>query len=87
MGGLVLLDLRTEVGISQLKYMCDAIYTDSKPGKLITMNLKYSQMESGIAEPLLEHPHIHISYLTGTWITSLRKYLYLHNMTVTLTDN
>jgi hypothetical protein len=87
MGGLDLIDLRTEVGISQLKYMRDAIYTDSEPGKLITMNLKYSQMESGIAESLLEHPHIHISYLTCTWITSLRQYLSLHNMTVTLTDS
>jgi hypothetical protein len=86
-GGLYLLDLRTEVEISQLKYMRDAIYTDSKPGKLITMNLKYSQMEAGIAKPLLEHPHIHISYLTSTWITSLRQYLYLHNMTVSLTDS
>ena len=88
MGGLDLLDLRTEAGISQLKYMRDAIYTDSESGKLITMNLKYSQMvEAGINEPLLEHPHIHISYLTTTWITSLRQYLYLHNMTVTLTDS
>ena len=87
MGGLDLLDLRTEVGISQLKYMRDAIYTDSEPGKLITMNLKYSQLESGIAKPLLEHPEIYISYLTPTWITSIRQYLYLHNMTVTLTDS
>jgi hypothetical protein len=86
MGGLALIDLRTEIGISRLKYMRDAIYTNSEPGKLIIMNLKYSQMEAGIAEPLLEHPHIHISYLTPTWTTSLRQYLYLHNMTVTLTD-
>ena len=87
-GGLDLLDLQTEVSISQLKYMRDAFYTDSEPGKLITMNLKYSQLEqSGISEPLLEHPEIYVSYLTLTWITSIRQYLYLHNVTVTLTDS
>jgi hypothetical protein len=76
MGGLALIDLRTEVGISQLKYMRDAIYSDSKAGKVIIMSLKYSQIEAGIAEPLLEHPHICLSYLTPTWLLSVCQYLY-----------
>jgi hypothetical protein len=62
MGGLALLDLRTELGISQLKYLCDAIYSDSESGKLIIMSLKYSQIKAGIQEPLLEHPSIFLSY-------------------------
>lgn len=86
LGGLDLIDLRTEVGISQLKYMRDAIYSESEAGKLITMSLKYSQIEAGIAEPLLEHPHIRISYLTPTWLLSIRQYLYQHNLTVSITD-
>jgi hypothetical protein len=86
MGGLALIDLRTEVSISQLKYMRDAIYSDSEAGKLIIMSLKYSQIEAGICEPLLEHPHIRISYLTPTWLLSVRQYLYQHNLTVSLTD-
>lgn len=86
MGGLALIDLSTEVGISQLKYMRDAIYSDSEAGKLIIMSLKYSQIEAGIAEPLLEHPHICLSYLTPTWLLSVRQYLYQHNLTVSLTD-
>ena len=39
MGGLALIDLRTEVGISQIKYMRNAVYSDTEPGKLITMSL------------------------------------------------
>jgi hypothetical protein len=86
MGGLALIDLRTEVGISQLKYMRDAIYSDSEAGKLIIMSLKYSQIEAGIAEPLLENPQIHLQYLTPTWLLSIRQYLYQHNLTVSITD-
>jgi hypothetical protein len=42
MGGLALIDLRTKVGISQIKYMRDAIFSNSEPEKLIIMSLKYS---------------------------------------------
>ena len=86
MGGLDLIDLRTEIGISTIQYMRDAIYKGSEAGKLILLNLKYSQIESGIAEPLLEHPHIHVPYLTSSWLMSVRQFLYLHNMTITVTD-
>ena len=36
--------------------------------------------------PLLENPHIRISYLTSTWTTSLQQFLFQHNLQVTLTD-
>lgn len=50
------------------------------------LNVKYSQIESGIKEPLLECPVIPISYLTPTWILSVRQFLSQHHMKVTLTD-
>ncbi len=87
MGGLALIDLRTELGISQLKYLRDSIFSDSESGKLIIMSLKYSQIEAGIVEPLLEHPSIHLPYLTPTWLTSVRQYLYQHTLTVSITNS
>ena len=86
MGGLALLDLRTEMGISMIKYMRNTIYSETEAGKLMILNLKYSQIESGIAENLLEHPAVHIPFLTPTWITSVRQFLYVHNMKISLTD-
>ena len=86
MGGLALLDLRTEMRISMIKYLRNAIYTETEAGKLMILNLKYSQIESRIAENLLEHPTVHIPFLTSTWITSVRQFLYVHNMKISLTD-
>jgi ribonuclease HI len=85
-GGLNLVDLRTEVGISQIRFFRHAIYSGSEAGKLLLISLKYTQIEAGIAEPLLEQPEVHVSYITPTWITSLRQFLYTHNITITLTD-
>ena len=86
LGGLNLMDLRTELGISNLKYFRDAVYTESEAGKLIILNVKYSQIESGIAEPLFEHPSIRIPYLTPSWIMSVRQFMSQHNVTLTMTD-
>jgi hypothetical protein len=86
MGGIDLMDLRTEMGISQLKYFRDSVYADSEAGQMMILNVKYSQLESGISEPIMEHPGINISYLTPTWITSLRQFLYQHNLTISLTE-
>ena len=58
LGGLGLFDLCTEFGISTLKYMHDAIYSHTEAGRLMTLNVKYSRIESAISEPLLEHPGI-----------------------------
>ena len=50
------------------------------------MTVKYTQIESGLLQPILEHPSVHIPYMTPTWTTSLRQFLYQHNLTITLTD-
>ena len=83
-GGLGILDLKTEGGLSQIKEFCHALYGDSEPGKLVMYSLKYSQMESGLGFHLLEDPTVFISWLTPTWI--VRQFLYNHNITITLTD-
>ena len=86
LGGIALYDLRTEAGIESLKFFRDALYNNSENGKLIRLNLQYSQIEAGIGQDLLQFPNIHISYLTPTWILSLRQFLSLHNMSVTVSD-
>jgi hypothetical protein len=86
MGGLALYDVRTEMGIAQLKVLRNAIYNNSEVGKMIIISLKYSQIEAGIQQNLLEHPDITIPYLTPTWTTSLRQFLFQHNLAVTITD-
>jgi hypothetical protein len=68
LGGIALYDLRTEAGIESLKFFRDALYNNSENGKLIRLNLQYSQIEAGIGQDLLQFPSIHISYLTLTWI-------------------
>jgi hypothetical protein len=50
-------------------------------------NVKYSQIESGLSELLLDHPAKHIPYLTLTWITSIRQFMFVHNLRITLTDS
>ena len=86
LGGLAIYDLRTEAGIEAVKCFRDAVYSRSECGKLLLLNLQYSQLEAGIGEALLEHPKIHISYLTPSWILSLRQFLFCHNMTITVSN-
>lgn len=51
-GGLDLCDLRTdEVGIEAVKFFRDSLYSDSENGKLLRLNLEYSQLEAGIGPP------------------------------------
>jgi hypothetical protein len=45
-----------------------------------------TQLEAGISEAILEEPHIQISYITATWITSIRKFMAHHNIQMTVTD-
>ena len=85
-GGLEIYDLRTEAGLEALKFFRDALYSGSENGKLLRLNLQYSQIEAGIGQSLLEHPEIHVSYLTTSWLLSLRQFLYNHNMTITVSD-
>jgi hypothetical protein len=75
------------VGIESLKFFRDAIYSDSENGKLLRLNLQYSQLEAGIGRDLLQFPDIHIAYLTPTWLLSLRQFLSIHNMSVTVSNS
>ena len=86
MGGLNLIDLRTECGISMINYLRHAIHHQSQVGKLILIRLATSQLESGLPNLLLEEPSLHIPYLTPVWILSLRQYMSNHNVTITLTQ-
>ena len=88
MGGLDLLDLRTESGICSLCLLRDSIFSGSETGKLMLISLHASQLEAGCGFLLLENPAIAISYLTPTcWVLSICQFLYQHNyMTVTLTS-
>jgi hypothetical protein len=86
MGGLNIMDLRTELGICSLKFLRTAIYTGSEAGKLLIMSLKYTQLEAGVSFNLLAKPGAHLSYLTPTWLTSVRQFLYQHHISVNITD-
>jgi hypothetical protein len=86
MGGLNIIDLRTELGISNLKFLRNAIYTGSEAGKLLIISLKYSQLEAGVPFALLEKPHINLPYITPTWATSVRQFLYQHSITVNISE-
>lgn len=86
LGGLNIIDLRTEIGIRNLKFFRDAIFSESEAGNLLLISIKYTQIEAGISENILERPDIALSYLTPTWITSLRQFMYQHNVAATLTD-
>jgi hypothetical protein len=86
MGGLGMIDLRTELGISTIKLLCDNVYNGSEVGKLILIAYKYQQIEAGICEPLLAYLNIHLPYITATWLMSIRQFLYNHNMTINVTD-
>ena len=85
-GGLDIYDLRTEAGLEAIKFFRDSIYSGSENGKRLRMNLRYSQLESGIGQPLLEYLGIYLSYLTPTWLMPLRQYLYCHNLSITVTS-
>ncbi|KAI2496067.1 hypothetical protein MHU86_18439 [Fragilaria crotonensis] len=86
MGGLGLLDLRTEGGIEMLKYFRHEVYGNTEVGKLFLLQLQASQLESGISIPLLAEPGLFLPYLTPTWILSMRQFMSNHNIKITLTD-
>ncbi|KAI2497472.1 hypothetical protein MHU86_17022 [Fragilaria crotonensis] len=75
-----------QMGIEQLKFLRNAIFSNSSAGRLILLNLQYLQLEAGIAEGLLANPGIEVLYLTPSWLISVRDFLATHNMLVTLTD-
>ena len=86
MGGLGLMDLRTENGIEMIKYFRHQVYCRTQVGELFIIQLKTLQLEAGIPQHLLEYPCIQIPYLTPTWVLSLRQFLSNHNLTISITD-
>ena len=85
-GGIALMDIRTELGIATIKYLRNAVYSQSAAETLILSTLKHLQQEAGIGEHLLESPNIQVPYLTPTWLTSIRQYMSNHNLSITITD-
>ncbi|KAI2501852.1 hypothetical protein MHU86_12617 [Fragilaria crotonensis] len=86
MGGIELLDLRTEMGIASLRLIRNSVFANSEVGKMIVMNVQYSQLEAGTGYNILEKPSQHVSYLTPTWITSVRQFISNHAITITFTE-
>ena len=86
LGGLNLVDLRTETGIARIKFLRNAIYSNSEAGRLLILSIKATQMEAGIGEHILLHPDIQIPYVTNTWITSLRTFLSHHSIKINITN-
>lgn len=87
LGGLNIIDLRTELGINNLKFLRQAIFSESEAGNLLLISIKYTQLEAGISANILEHPDVSIPYITATWITSLRQFMYQHNITAEISDS
>lgn len=86
MGGVALINIRTEYGILVLQSFRDALFAGGEVGEIMTMSLQYSQLECGMPDALLENPSHFYSYLTPTWVLSMRQFLYQHGITVTCTD-
>jgi hypothetical protein len=84
MGGLGLLDLRTECGIEMIKYFRNKVYSNRKVGQRMCLRVQASQLESGLPNPILEEPTLYIPYLTPTWILSMQQIVLNHNMRITL---
>ena len=55
-------------------------------GKLTLIEISHLQMESGISHPILTNLLQPIPYITPCWITSLRDFLYIHNISLEFAD-
>ena len=85
-GGLALFDLHTEQGVLHIKTLMEHVYHCTKTGKLILIAVSHLQMESGISQPILTNLVQPIPYITPCWITSLREFLYFHNIALEFAD-
>lgn len=91
MGGLNLLDLRTECGIAMIKYFRHEVYDNTKQvGQLLLLQPLAFQLESGLSKSLLEEPqnnkHSVVSYPDMGIVDATFKSN--HNISIlTLTDN
>jgi hypothetical protein len=78
--------MQTEIGIEQLKFIREALYSNSAVGKLVMINLHAQQLEAGVDFCLLETPSYPIEYLTPTWLISVQNFMSDHNIQMTITD-
>jgi hypothetical protein len=67
-------DLGTESGVYLLKALRDSVFSNTEHGRMMITSIKTSQLESGLNLPLLLNPVTLVSYLTSTWITTIRQY-------------
>lgn len=86
MGGLGLMDLRTESGVEMIKYFRHEIYGNTQVGQLLLLQVQASQLEAGITNPLLKEPTLLIPYLTSNWVLSMRQFMSNHNIRISLTQ-
>lgn len=88
LGGLVLYDLCTELGIENIKLLRDAVvFADSSAGRMILLNLQYLQLEATIGNAgIIEHPFTSVPYLTHSLLLSVCSFVSKHNMSTTLTE-
>jgi ribonuclease HI len=69
-----------------MRFLRNAIYTDSEAGRLLTLSLKYTQLEAGIYEDLLANPTIDVPYISPTWLMSLRLFAANHSIKIHITN-
>jgi hypothetical protein len=84
--GLGLYHLDAVQGLGQLQYLIGILWTQDITGDMYQMLLEYTQLECGIATPILEanfgrYEH---AILTKNWITECWRYLSLCNAKVTI---
>jgi hypothetical protein len=72
--------------VETLKFLRNALYSNSEAGNQIRLNLDYLQREAGVNFHLLEQPNCHISYLTPTWTLSVRQFLGNNNVHLQISD-
>jgi hypothetical protein len=82
MGGLDLRHLPTEQGLSQIRFLFEHVYNDTLTGKMMLISLESLQLEAGTASLLLTDPTPYLPYITPCWITSLRDFLRINQISI-----
>ena len=86
-GVLAFQDLSTEQGVMQIKTILENFYHGTEIGKMIMVSSLHTlQMEAGISALILTNLSQDIPYLTNCWLTSLRRFLHIHNISLEFAD-
>ena len=75
LGGIALCHIPTEQGIHQILYILEHVYNTTIAGQLIMMAVQYTQLEAGTKALILTDTNPDISYVTASWVTSVRDFL------------